>query len=322
VTAKETSPHDKTQKPGVPAAGWWKDKEAKETAMATQSTVGHEIYMTTMSPAEWAEVPDNPRQRDTVKRAMQAKHLYNLESSHLLVHMAEWPGGRCKLEGHTRAKVWSDRPEISPEQIDVRVYVVDDIEEAKRLYGHFNSKEEGETATDRLFGAMRECGIEPQSALVRRARFSNAVKSALGYVCGMSVNSTGTHSTSKHSSVYEAVEEFRDEIRALDLIDLSNHKAYGPVLCCYFMAYRKHGSQVNEFFARYASDAGVKEGKHKDCVQLFAEAMDAFRLVGSAGFEPFNESCRIGLACIDRWTKSPSSMFSRSPKCDPFEYLD
>jgi hypothetical protein len=290
--------------------------------MATQSTVGHEIYMTTMSPSEWAEVPDNPRQRDTGKRAMQAKHLYNLESAHLLVHMAEWPGGRCKLEGHTRAKVWSDRPEISPEQIDVRVYVVDDIEEAKRLYGHFNSKEEGETATDRLFGAMRECGIEPQSALVRRARFSNAVKSALGYVCGMSVNSTGTHSTSKHSSVYEAVEEFRAEIHALDLLDLSNHKAYGPVLCCYFMSYRKHGSQVNEFFARYASDAGVKEGKHKDCVQLFAEAMDAFRLVGSAGFEPFNESCRIGLACIDRWTKSPSSMFSRSPKCDPFEYLD
>jgi hypothetical protein len=294
----------------------------KEMSVETQLAIGHELYMTTMTPAEWAEVPNNPRQRDTEKRAMQAKHLYRLEAAHLLVHMAEWPGGRCKLEGHTRAKVWSDRPEIAPEQLDVRVYVVADIEEAKRLYGHFNSKEEGETATDRVFGAMRECDIEPQSTLIRQARFSNAVRSAYGYVCGMSVNSSGTHSSAKHSSVYEAVEEFRAEILALDLLDLSKHKAYGPVLCCYFMGYRKHGSQVNEFFARYASDAGVKDGKHKDCVQLFAEAMDAFRLVGSAGFEPFNEACRIGLACIDRWTKSPSSMFSRSPKCDPFKYLD
>jgi hypothetical protein len=33
VTAKAPSPRDKTQKPGVPAAGWLKDKEAKETAM-------------------------------------------------------------------------------------------------------------------------------------------------------------------------------------------------------------------------------------------------------------------------------------------------
>jgi hypothetical protein len=278
--------------------------------------------MTTMTPAEWAEVPDNPRQRDTEKRAMQAKHLYRLEASHLLVHMAEWPGGKCKLEGHTRSKVWSNNPEIAPEQIDVRTYVVADLEEAKRLYGHFNSKEEGETATDRLFGAMRECWIEPQSTLIRQARFSNAVRTAYGYAFGMSMNGVAPCGGAKHISVYEAVIEFQPEILALDLLDLSKHKAYGPVLCCYFMAHRKHGGNVNEFFARYARDAGHKQGKHKDCVQLFADAMESFRLVGSSGFEPFNESCRIGLACIDRWVKSPGAMLSRSPKCDPFSYLD
>jgi hypothetical protein len=94
------------------------------------------------------------------------------------------------------------------------------------------------------------------------------------------------------------------------------------VICCYFLAYRKHGDQINEFFARYVNDAGVKDGRNKDCVQLFADAMEGFRLVGSSGFEPFNEACRIGLACIDRWVKSPGAMLSRSPKCDPFRYLD
>lgn len=289
------------------------------------TAVQHETYMTTMTPAEWADVPDNPRQRDTERRAMQAKHLYKLEAAHLLVHMAEWPGGRCKLEGHTRSKVWSDRPGIAPDQVDVRVYIVSGIEDAKRLYGHFNSIEEGERSTDRLFGAMRESGIQPQSTLVRTARFSNAVRSAYAYQCGACAATDGgawTSSSYKSCSVYEAVDEFRREINALDRLDVNKHKAFGPVICCYLLSYRKHGDQVNEFFARYASDAGMKDGRQKDCVQLFADAMEGFRLVGGSGFEPFNEACRIGLACIERWVKSPGAMLSRSPKCDPFRYLD
>lgn len=292
--------------------------------MGSGATVNHETYMTTMTPAEWADVPDNPRQRDTEKRAMTAKHLFTLEAAHLLVHMAEWPGGRCKLEGHTRCKVWADRPEIAPDQIDVRVYLVNDIEDAKRLYGHFNSKEEAETSTDRLFGAMNECGIKPTSTLVRHAKFSNAVRSAYGYMCGASADADRAHSRGSllQCSVYSAVDEFTNEILALDRLDLSKHKAFGTVVCCYLMSYRKYGDQVNEFFARYAADAGLKDGRHKDCVQLFADAMEGFRLVGSSGFEPFHEACRIGLACIDRWVKSPAAMLSRSPKCDPFRYLD
>lgn len=290
--------------------------------MAT-GTVQHETYMTTMTLEEWAQVPDNPRQRDTEKRAMTAKHLFKLEAAHLLVHMAEWRGGRCKLEGHTRSKVWADRPDIAPDEIDVRVYVVEDIEDAKRLYGHFNSKEEAETSTDRLFGAMRDAGIAPASTLVRTARFSNAVRTAYGYMCGASSAAPRKHDTtaSLQCSVYEAVEEFRREILALDALDLSKGKAYGAVVCCYLLAYRKHGDSINEFFARYTADAGVKDGRSKDCVQVFADAMEAFRIV-HAGFETFNEACRVGLACIDRWVKSPSAMLSRSPKCDPFRYLE
>lgn len=285
----------------------------------------HETYMTTMTPSEWAQVPDNPRQRDTEKRAMTAKHLHTLEAAHLLVHMAEWPGGRCKLEGHTRSKVWADRPDIAPDQIDVRVYLVNDIEDAKRLYGHFNSKQETETSTDRLFGAMRECGIQPQSTLVRTARFSNAVRSAYAYQCGACAstdNGAWTSTSYKSCDVYDAVDEFSREINAMDRLDFNKHKAFGPVVCCYLLSYRKHGDQANEFFARYFADAGMKDGRQKDCVQHFAEAMEGFRLVGGSGFEPFNEACRIGLACIDRWIKSPAAMLSRSPKCDPFRYLD
>ena len=289
------------------------------------ATVQHDVYMTTMTPQEWAAVPDNPRQRDTERRAIKSRHLFKLEAAHLLVHMAEWAGGRCKLEGHTRAKVWADRPDIAPDQVEVRVYAVRDVEEAKRLYGHFNTSEEGETAADRLFGAMREAGLQPKSTLVRLSRFSNAVRSAHAYLCGAtcaSDNGAWMTQSYRSSRVYDAVDEFSREIAALDSLEFNKHKATGPVLCCYFLAYRKHGDQVNEFFARYSADAGMKDGRQRDCVQLFSDAVEDFKSVGCCGFEPFNEACRIGLACIDRWLKSPSAMLTRSPKCDPFRYLD
>lgn len=177
-----------------------------------------------------------------------------------------------------------------------------------------------------MFGAMRECGIDPQSTFVRSAKFSNAVRTAFAYLCGASSSTHTEEASSKvgviKGNVYDAVDEFANEIKALDRMDVSKHRAFGAVVCCYLMAYRKHGDQVNEFFARYMADAGQKDGKLKDCVQLFADAMEAFRLVGASGFQPMNEACRTGLACIDRWIKTPDAKFSRSPKCNPFQYLD
>lgn len=275
----------------------------------------NETYMTTMTVAEWAAIPDNPRQRDTERRAANAKHLFQLEAAHTLVHMAEWDDGCCKLEGHTRAKVWTDRPEIAPETIEVRVYLVKDKDEAKRLYSRFNSVEEGEKSSDRCFGAMRDAGITPTSALVREAKFSNAVRIAVAFL-----RNGGAKGGLYTSSVYEAVEEFKEEIRALDAAGMSKRRLIGPAICCYLLARRKHGERVDDFFSRYTSDAGVKQGKYKDCVQHFSEAMAESNSRG--GYEPFIEGCAVGLACIDRWVKSDTARLARAPKADPFHYLD
>ena len=98
-----------------------------------------ETYMTTMTAAEWAAVADNPRQRDTVSRASKAKHLDVLEPTHTIVSIAELPDGkRFKLDGHTRAYKWQADPKLAPPfPLDVRVYVVADLAEVKRLYMHF-----------------------------------------------------------------------------------------------------------------------------------------------------------------------------------------
>jgi hypothetical protein len=279
--------------------------------------VQHETYMVTMTPAEWAAVPDNPRQRDTEKRAKNAKHLHQLHSTHTLVHMAEWNGGSCKLEGHTRAKIWHDMPEIAPDSVDVRVYVVDSEEDAKNLYEHFNSKEESQTTTDRLFGAMRESGIYPKSVFVSGCRFTNAVRTAHTYACRPSNPSGG-----RKAPVHEGVKFFRDEIIAMDRLEWPQGKAVGCAACCFLLARMKHGPTVEEFFLRYMKDGGIKNGRMRDCVQIFSDAVAQLSAKSGGGFTHFHEAVCIGLACVDRWIKSDFTMLSRAPKCDPYRYLE
>jgi hypothetical protein len=284
--------------------------------MTTTAVMMNETYMTSMTPEEWSSVPNNPRQRDTDRRAKTAKHLHSLQASHTLVHMAEWETGRCKLEGHTRAKVWQEMPEIAPESIEVRVYIVNDEEEAKRIYGQFNSKEEVETVTDKLFGALRESHISAESCLVSGCRFTNAVRTAHSYATKPSNPSGG-----RKSPVNEGVKFFRDEIIALDRLNLSKDKGIGCAVCCFLLARKKHGDAADEFFCRYKENAGMKAGKNKDCIQLFSDAVDDNRRQSGGGFTHFHEAVCIGLACIDRWVKDDRTMMTRAPKCDPFRYL-
>lgn len=281
--------------------------------MATQ-TIQHETYMTTMTPSEWFDVPDNPRQRDTESRAAKARHLNTLEAAHTLVHMAEWESGRCKLEGHTRALKWMQSPETAPESIDVRVYVVDSLEEAKRLYGHFNSKEEGERANDRLFGALRENGIAPDSDFVRKAKFSNAIDMAYTFY--------EAHGRPRQLPVYDKVAFFKDQIVLLDVIAGANKRLIGPVVCCFLMATHKHGAVVVDFFQRYLLDGGTKDGRRKDCVQMFSDVMAEVRGGGFCDWATQEKAIAKGLWCIERWLFAPTAMLTRINECDPWSYRD
>ena len=276
------------------------------------ATIQHETYMITMTPSEWLDVPDNPRQRDTELRVAKARHLNTLEAAHTLVHMAEWDGGRCKLEGHTRALKWMQCPDIAPDVLDVRVYVVESQDDAKRLYGHFNSKEESERANDRLFGALREAGIAPQSDFVRKAKFSNAVNMAYTFY--------EEHSRPKGRPIYEKVAFFREQIVLLDSIAGSSKRMIGPVVCCFLMASHKHGPVVLDFFQRYILDGGTKDGRRKDCVQLFSDVMAEVRSGGFCDWATQEKSVSKALWCVDRWLSAPTAMFTRVNECDPWSY--
>jgi hypothetical protein len=205
-------------------------------------------------------------------------------------------------------------PEIAPESVDVRVYIVADIGEAKRLYGHFNSKEEGERAHDRLFGALRESGIVPTSEFVRKAKFSNAVNMAYTFY--------EAHGRPNQPHMYDKVAFFKDEIVLLDAIAGASKRMIGPVVCCFLMSARKHGPVVVDFFTRYILDGGTKNGRRKDCVQLFSDVMAELRSGGFCDWATQEKGISNGLWCIERWLSAPSAMLTRVNDCDPWSYRD
>src|SRR4029077_6653573 len=78
-----------------------------------------------MSVADWIQVAPNPRQRDTEKHARKAKHLMTPQPTHRRVSMAMTPDGRkWKLDGHTRALLWSRNQVERPESLNVSVFTV------------------------------------------------------------------------------------------------------------------------------------------------------------------------------------------------------
>ncbi len=272
-----------------------------------------ETYMATMTAAEWSAVADNPRQRDTVGRASKAKHLDTLEPTHTIVSIAELPDGkRYKLDGHTRAYKWQADPKLAPAfPLDVRVYVVADLAEVKRIYMHFDGKAAVETAADLVFGGMREVKISPKSEFVRRSRFAAALTAAYSYVCGDIIKVTH----------YERVRFFQKQIRSLDTFVGATKRMCSPATCVYLMAHRKHGDAVNDFFQRFIKDEGIKDGRRRDSVQWFSELMSEYVKAARGKGPVFNHYVGHGLRCVEMWLNDKSSMTTRpAAAVDPHKY--
>ena len=67
------------------------------------------VVIKRMGVRQWVNVPDNPRQRDTVRHANKAKrkHLKEADEAHGIVFAAMLDGEiTWKLDGHTRAYLW------------------------------------------------------------------------------------------------------------------------------------------------------------------------------------------------------------------------
>ena len=210
-----------------------------------------------MTAEQWCKVRDNPRQRPTERHAERAvrDHLKTYSITQDTVFAAALPGGvLVKLDGHTRAHLWQNEKLQKPPCVYVRVYLCANMEEAKELYTHFDTRAQMETTKEQIGGALAEAGIEAKSGLLNYGSY----KSALNKL------QTGTQ------SVYKIVGGWRRELEMLDSVGFSkNSLKVGGVLGALILLRTRTAEPVLKFLSAIRSDAGTKSDKGSDAVEAF-----------------------------------------------------
>lgn len=218
-----------------------------------------------MTPAQWLSVPDNPRQRDTVRHLKRAKHLFESSPTHSHVSMAICSdGSKFKLDGHTRALLWTQRPDLAPPVVHVTCFHVASVSEAIDLYSHFDAREALETASDKVSGSYHEIGWTPQSSFLQTGAITVALRLAEGMFRGV-----GESKEINKLSVYELVPAWQVELQMLDSINpvIKNHRWNQATVTAALLTLRRRGQKAQEFWDLFNRDVGVKLESEMDGVE-------------------------------------------------------
>ena len=247
-----------------------------------------------MSVADWCALKDNPRQRNTERRANQAEHLRSYQPIHRYVWAATHNGDPlCKLDGHTRALLWEkgllDQP---PEgTVCVLLIPVKGLAEAKAYYDMLDNAGVSKKPADTIFGATRENKFLLTSALLRGCSFSVAIKLA--------------HSGGKYKGdLHALVRNFRDELVELDSWRLSSN--YTVLISVMLLAIR-HGNvtKAKAFFTKLDNNEGVKTSDGMDAVQALYQHMERRRAMGTtAGWDNLYDIAARAYAAYEIFAKN------------------
>lgn len=269
-----------------------------------------------MPVADWIRIKDNPIQRDTERHAARAEHLLTPLPVHSIVWAARLPNGSLvKLDGHTRALMWSrNMVELPPKGVEVHVIDVSSPEEAAELYKTFDSKAALETTPDKIAGALKGIKFKPQSPLLQSGSIASALRTAWVGVYGYAKNL-------KARDEYDMVGEFGKEIMALDDLGIRRGQITTGIISAILLSYRKHGNKVMPFWRSVIANEGDKSGGRMDAVEA-CHAMMVLKRGNFGGSHQLNV-CSRALTAVDKWIVSETHIFHSIPKpLDVTSYLD
>lgn len=249
-----------------------------------------------MTLAEWAQIEDNPRQRNTEERAKKARHLETRIEDQEVVKMAVLPGGRrIKIDGHTRLFFWQHlRPDLAPAMLLVIAYRARDFTHVCALYDANDSAAALETSDDKVFGSYRENEFAPTSPFLQRCRITTGMKLAYGHATHINwaeIAALGVH---------EITRFWLPELRLIDELRPNPNYFGSPVMAAALMTLRKYAidfsaqhrpgqkslmgrptrdwaSDVLDFWDRYNRNLGDKDGKEIDPVEALRRLVDQTR---------------------------------------------
>jgi hypothetical protein len=262
----------------------------------------------TMSVSDWVAVPDNPRQRDTERRAKIArrKHLAEYKKPHRVVFAAVKDGCvLCKIDGHTRALLWKTGDLQTPPdgRVEVVLFEVSGLQEAKELYDMVDAQPVVKKPSDNIYGACREIGFRLDSYLLRTCAFATQLKIA----------TTGKKFS---GDIYPMVKEWKAELVELDKMALTSK--YTILISVMLTAIRYDGAaKCAEFFRKLENNEGVKSSTGYDGIELLARIIEVRRAEGrTAGYEHLMNICGQAWSAYEMWKKGQTKKTAHLPIAD------
>lgn len=256
-----------------------------------------------MTPEEWANIPDNPRQRDTERHLRRSSHLLNPSPTHAHVIMAFCPttNQSWKLDGHTRSLLWSKTPDIAPPKLFVTVYDVANSNEAMRLYTHFDNSKAAETPVDRIAGAYRALNWQPTSAFLALGSISHGLALAEGIYRGQPYE-IKTNKDEQVNSIYTIVENWLPELKAIDTANPSYKNFNSQILCAALLTIRRRSpDKALRFWELYIQDQGLKLENEMDGVEALTRLFQASRTSKRKTSRHNLSLVQRAVSCFESW---------------------
>ncbi len=129
---------------------------------------------TVMSVEKFCNLPDHPKQRNTMRRAIKysrpGKHLAKAHHMHMLVQAVQFKGKIYKLDGHTRAVLWKNgKLEPFSNDVSVIMHQVDNEDDFINFYDAVDNPMPPKKSTDRIYSALKLKGIIGKNLLAAEA---------------------------------------------------------------------------------------------------------------------------------------------------------
>jgi hypothetical protein len=179
-------------------------------------------FLLEMPVEEWIAMPGHPRQRDTDRHSKKShwKRVRKLTGAaaeaQRQVIAAELDGKLIKVDGHTRAHLWSTGYLKRPDTVLVNVYRCSSLTELIRLYSIFDSQDAVEKQQDRVSGAMRQYHVKLTSKRLFQGAFTDSLSIAWR---GIARGKDAFGQDYDDFDVYQAVRLFKKQLEALDSVE-------------------------------------------------------------------------------------------------------
>lgn len=252
--------------------------------------------ITRMSPAEWAAIPDNPRQRDTEARAKRAVHLLVAHPCHRKVNGAILPDGtRIKVDGHTRGWLWARGLAQAPDIVDVQWWRCAARQDAMNLYSTFDSPAAVERASDRMYGGMRALNLQFESELLKSRRFTTAIDVAYSSLFSARVD------------VFEHLRYWEPELKLFDRCGPTSKRFITGLSAGALLTFRRYGAEASPFWDAFSKNAGMKVDREMDAVQALTERAAAIvRTRNTVGRGNHENLIAVVISAFERYRRGES----------------